>query len=185
MGSDKAFLVHEGRKFVQIISAEMLKISNEVMVVIGNKDRKAFEAVIDPHVKIINDEFEIRNPMGGMLSAIPRLSHPYVAFLACDTPLVKSSVIRFLYEKAVGHSAAIPIWNDKKKGLEPLCAVYNTRETEKAGLEALRKNKIGCKNLISFLSDVEYVDVERLKELDPKLVSLINVNFMDDLKLLE
>ena len=179
MGTDKAFLEYKGSSFIQIISNEMLKISNDVLVIIGTKDSSPFEKVLDPSVRIFNDEYRIGNPMGGMLSATKYAKNEYSAFLACDTPLVKNRLVKYLYDLSLGHSAAIP--GTKRNDCEPLCAVYNIQAVKDAGLEALKRNKIGCKNLISFLSDVVYVNVEELRHFDPKLDSFLNINSQKDL----
>lgn len=174
MGFDKAFLEYEGMTFIERITEEMLKISNEILVVIGHKKREEFESVLADRVIIINDEYEIDNPVGGILSACGYLSSPYAAFLACDLPLLKMGVIRFLYESALTHSAAIPMWENGD--IEPLCAVYSVHEVETAGREAIRRQKIGCRNLISFLSDVRYVSTSVLRGYDPELLSFLNIN---------
>lgn len=184
MGSDKAFLKYNGQPFIEIISNEMLKISADVMVMVGRKEKKQFQSVVDKLVKVVEDEYYIENPMGGMISAIPHLSNPYVSFLACDTPLMKCNVIELLAEKARNHSAAVVTWDsaDKNRSSEPLSGVYNVQEIRAASTEAIKKGLIGCKKLISLLSDVNYVDIMELRKIDPLLTSLINVNSKSDLE---
>lgn len=178
MGADKAFLTLRGIPFVRMITEELRKISEDVTVVIGKKDRKGFESILASDIRIIEDEYHLGNPMGGMLSACKRVRESCCTFVGCDTPLLKAEVIKYLIGCSAGHSAALPIW--ETGDIEPLCAVYDVMETERAGLHALHDGKIGCKNLISYLRDPVYVEVNKLKPIDPMLVSFKNVNLRED-----
>lgn len=183
LGSDKAFLSFEGVPFIKRITDEMLKISEDVAVVIGKKNRIAFESILNPSVKILNDELDLANPMSGMLTMCKRNEKKHTAFVGCDMPLLKSEVIGLLFGKLEEHSAAVPIWEDGN--VEPLCAVYNTKEALEAGSIALREGRIGCKNLILHLRDVLYFNVSDLRSVDPCLDSLKNVNSKEDFEHLE
>jgi len=174
MGTDKAFLLYRGSPFVTMITDEMLKTSDDVLVVVGRKDSREFSSILDPSVRVLNDTYDLENPMGGMLSAFRSVKNSYVAFLACDTPFVRAGVIEFLHRAAVGRTAAVPLWEDGR--IEPLCAVYDVARAEAAGLKALAENSLGCRYLIRHLEGVNYIKVEDLRRLDPDLVSLRNVN---------
>lgn len=178
MGTDKALLKYRGQEFIKLISSEMLSISDEVIVTIGRKNVETFAQVLGGDVKIMQDAQYISNPVGGMISAGRKIAHSYCAFLGCDTPFVKKEVVKLIYQHAIGHSAAIPIWENGD--LEPLCGVYDAKATIKAGQAALHKGKLGCKNLISFLPSPVYLKVEDLRKVDPELVSFKNVNTTED-----
>lgn len=182
MNQDKAFLQYKGKAFVDLIFNEMKKVSTDVKVVIGKKDKARFQDILGSNADIVNDIFDLDNPMGGMMTACSLLDKGYVAFIACDLPLVRSELVFGLYQRALGHSAAIPRWNDGH--IEPLCAVYNVEQTRKAGDTALKAGKIGCKNLISYLKDVVFIDTEELRRYDPQLVSFLNINSAKDLAML-
>jgi molybdopterin-guanine dinucleotide biosynthesis protein A len=178
MGTDKAFLPYNGRPFVAIIAEEMLKVSGDVLVVIGNKDESSFRKVLDERIRVVPDSQYLTNPMGGMLSTFQRVSNEYVSFVACDVPLMKSEVIRFLYESARGHSAAVPRWESGE--IEPLCAVYNVRQSEEAGLKARDRGTLSCGHLVAELRDVNFVPVDSLRRFEPGLAFLKNVNHKED-----
>lgn len=193
MGSDKAFLLYKARPFVSIIAQEMSKISNEIIVPIGKKDRRKFESILrDDHTLIINDEYDLATPLSGMLTALNYATNPYAAVIACDLPLVKSEIISLLYKRACNHSGAVPRWpehsaprgQDGKSRIEPLCAVYNASQARQATWEALKRGKVGCRHMVSMLADVRYVDVTELEVLDEELDSLTNINTLDDYFLL-
>jgi len=179
MGTDKAFLLYKGRPFVAVIAEEMLKVAGDVLVVIGNKDGSSFRRVLDDRIRVIADSYYLTNPIGGMLSTFREVRNEYVAFVACDVPLMKSDVISFLHDAARGHSAAVPRWENGH--VEPLCAVYNVQQSEEAGLKAFDRGNLSCAHLVGELQDVNFVPVEELRRLEPSLGFLRNVNRREDL----
>lgn len=178
MGRDKAFLLYRGRAFISTIVKEALEVSDEVIVVVGPKRRGRFARILPDTVSIVSDSYHVDNPMGGVLSAFEHVKNPYAAVLACDLPLVKSEALRFLHRKALGHSAAVPVWDHGAS--EPLCAVYSVRETKEAGLLALNAGQIGPRRMLSFLRDPQFVNVSELRDYDRDLGSLLNINSRND-----
>ena len=178
MGTDKAFLTYQSKPFVKIITEEMQQITDDLIVVIGSKKKSDFAAVLDPKVRILEDKQELGNPIGGMLTGFETAIHDYIAVLACDSPLVRNQVVKLLFKAARNYDAAVPIWEDRNT--EPLCAVYNKELARRAAMDALRMGKIGPKNLLAQLVNVNYVDVSKIRKFDPTLASLINVNSKED-----
>ena len=179
MGYDKAFLTYKGRQFISIISEKMLEVSSDVIVANGTKDPSNFESSLDKGIRILNDNQSLMNPMGGILSALARTRHDYAAIVACDSPLVRTEVIRFLFEQARNRDAAVPIWEDGFR-IEPLCAVYDAKEAMRAGMAALEDGKLGPKHMVSYLRDVNYLAMSKVRTYDPELASFLNVNTQDD-----
>jgi molybdopterin-guanine dinucleotide biosynthesis protein A len=76
------------------------------------------------------------------------------------------------------NSAAIPIWENNDA--EPLCAVYELEQAQQAVAKELRLGKLGPKNLVAQLAAVNYVPVSKIREYDPLLESLVNINSRED-----
>ena len=182
IGTDKAFLQYKGQPFIKMIATELHRVATEVAVVIGRKDKRLFKEVLGPAVRIVKDEYDLGNPMGGMITGADSVRNPYVVFVGCDCPLLNAEVLRYLHSLAFGHSAAIPIWENGNT--EPPCSVYNSEEARNASRQALYEGRIGCKNLISYLRDPVYVSVDKLRKYDGSLGSLVNVNTENDLNFL-
>jgi len=179
MKRDKAFLRFQGRSFLELIYDEVSRISTHVIVIVGEKDGGKFKQILGRNAGIIKDVSFIGAPLGGMLTASSELTEDYVGFVACDLPFVRSELILELYHIAKGHSAAVPRWKDGR--LEPLCAVYRREEVGTAAMSALNNGRVGCKDMISLLKDVIYVDVEDMRSVDPDLRSFLNFNTRKDL----
>jgi len=182
MGSDKAFLQFGGESFVSIIANELLEISDDVIVVVGTKDPREFvKEVDDKRVRFMNDERCTSNPLGGMITGFEAANDKYAAVVACDLPLVRKRLISNLFEAAEGRDGAVPIWNPSVRfSMEPLCAVYHTQSMIKAINRSLARGEAGCKKVVMTLKDVDYVPVSELREFDPELNSLRNVNTQED-----
>lgn len=188
MGTDKAFLRYSGHTFISLITEQLLRISDDLVVAIGKKDRRTFESelVADKRLLLINDDPYIDNPLGGMLSAFGRVKNEYAFVTACDSPLPKLDVAKYLYNVARSHSAAVPVWEeDDVLTSEPLIAVYNVEQTKTAILHAMKRNMMGCKRILSLLTDTKYVSVKDLRNFDPTLTSLLNINIRQDYHRLE
>ena len=179
-GEDKAFLNLNGLPFITKISNQMLLVSDDVLVVIGSKDEKRFADNVRGNVTVAKDKYHFGTPVSGMLTACELVKHPYIAFVGCDMPLVRAGVIKYLYECALGHSAAVPMWENGQT--EPLCSVYNVEKFREAALHAEKRNARGCKRVIDFLQDANFVPVFDLRRIDPNLESLRNINSREDLK---
>jgi len=188
MGNDKAFLPYKRNTFISAIVSEMLYISDDIIVVIGAKNPSRFmEEIVDKRVRFVKDRRYISNPLGGMLTGFELATSRYAAVIACDLPLVKKELILALFAAAEGHDAAVPIWNPKDKfSTEPLCAVYNVQSMIRTINHSLSKGEFGCKRVVMALGDLNCIPVARLRECDPELDSLKNINTKEDyLDLLE
>jgi len=178
MGRDKAFLQFGQATFISAIANEMLRISDEVIAVIGKKDTSQFTtAGVDRRVSFVNDIQYLSNPLGGMLTGFSKTRSRYAAVIACDLPLVKGCVMSALFAAAEGHDGAVPVWDPLNRySMEPLCAVYNVQTMTVAIRDALSRGETKCKRVVMTLPDVNYVPASELREYDPDLGSFRNIN---------
>jgi molybdenum cofactor guanylyltransferase len=178
MGSDKAFLKLGDRTFLSIITSELMKVSDDIIVVVGKEEPQKFNEVIDRSIKVIRDRHDFGSPASGIATCLEHTKYLTATIVACDLPLVKAEVIDYLYMCSPGYSAAVPIWPNGD--IEPLCAVYNIRETKAALAQALEFNhSIGPRHIIRAMKNVNYVRVSSLRSYDRALLSLFNVNSRD------
>ena len=177
LGKDKAFLTLNGIPFITIVSAELSKVCDDVLVVIGNKEEAGFrEALPRDSVLVVKDNYDFKNPVSGILTACELAKNPYIALIGCDMPLIRSEVIAYLYLSALEHSAAVPIWEDGRR--EPLCSVYNAKQFREA---ARRMDRIGgCAEMLGYLENLVLVPVSSIRRIDPQLDSLKNINSKAD-----
>lgn len=184
MGRDKAFLEFGQNQFVYRIARELLRVSDDLMVVIGRKDKSHFQQTFDElkleghdlsHVRVVNDQYSFENPLNGILTGFESARHELAAVVACDMPLISSDVIKSLRRQIEGFDCAVPIWEDYN--IEPLCGVYGIRNSIEAAKLAIEDGKVGPKHMVSYIQKVNYVPVSSLRLLDPNLESLLNINY--------
>ncbi len=184
MGRDKAFLELGPNAFVYRIARELLRVSDDLMVVIGRKEKDQFQQTFeelkleghDPsRVRVLNDQYDFENPLAGILTGFANARHEYSAVVGCDMPLINSSIIKSLGNHAEGFDCAVPIWENYT--IEPLCGVYHVRHSIEASTLAIMDGKVGPKHMVSYIPRANYVPVSLLRLLDPNLDSLMNINY--------
>lgn len=100
--------------------------------------------------------------------------------LAADIPFVNADVIKKIHEEAKGFDMAIPIWENGN--IEPLYAVYNVPTIINAFKESYKKGEVRIRDAMTNLKNINYVPVEKFKDIDNKLNCFININNPEDLQ---
>ena len=154
--------------------------ADEVVVVTKGTHAAPIRAVLPHGVLLKTDSRRVQSPLVGFVAGAEALSSEYVAFLACDLPLLSPAVLETLFAAAAERDAAIPRWPDGR--IEPMVAVYLRAPARDAALEALDAGERANTDLIRRLLDVAYVPVDALRTVDPELDSFVNVNTPADLK---
>ncbi len=178
MGTDKAFLKVNNIPFLKIIYDKVSLLSDDIMVIIGNKEDKEFRDLLPSKAAILKDLVYTMSPVGGLITAALKSKKQYFAAIAVDMPLISTKVIEKLYFLALGHSAAIPVHKDGT--LEVLCAVYNSFAIKEANLNSVTS----LKELVKMLPNPIFINIENFRDVDPSLDSFFNVNTKEDLKIL-
>ena len=185
MGREKAFLSYDGQPFVSAIAGQLSMVSEDVVVVVGDKEPSEFGPLLGEGVRVYKDDRYLSNPLGGILTGLGVARYSRSAIVGCDTPLLRAEVIECLYEEMGDHVAAVPVWEgDEIMTMEPLCGVYSVAEARKAAAKALESDA-SLKRMVMLLGDVQYVDVSRLRLVDPSLDSLVDINTPDEYARLE
>ncbi|MFP4545786.1 MAG: molybdenum cofactor guanylyltransferase [Methanomassiliicoccales archaeon] len=176
-GEPKAFFQFEGRNLIEHVVHPLNGASE---VVISCKTGEGELANLFPRARVVRDREAVKGPMAGLLGALPLIRSEYVVVLPCDIPRLRPEVIGLLVERGRGRSAAVPRW--PAGHIEPLTAVYHTREMEEAVQQAWDDGEMKLSRAIDRLSDVVYVPTEEIGEVDPELDSFTNINLPSDLK---
>jgi molybdopterin-guanine dinucleotide biosynthesis protein A len=180
-GTDKALELLSGLPLVSWVAAQAKREVDDVIITIGaSQDISRYLRVLPPKVKVIVDKVALRNPMIGILTGLEATSSQYAVILTCDVPFVSATVIRHLFERAIGYDAAIPKWPNGN--LEPLQAVYKVESTLRAVRQTLAAREQRVVHMIKRLQRVAYISTEHLKRFDGKLLTFFNINSREDLK---
>ncbi|MEN3324248.1 molybdenum cofactor guanylyltransferase [Mariniflexile soesokkakense] len=117
MGTDKGFLMYEGKSFVQHSIDALKPLVSNTLIVSNNKAYDVFG------LKRIEDVIENAGPLAGIYSGLKQSSTAYNLVLSCDIPLISTIILKKLIHEIDVESEVIQI---KSHGKEmPLIALYN------------------------------------------------------------
>jgi molybdopterin-guanine dinucleotide biosynthesis protein A len=174
-GREKYFFTFRGKTFIDRLIDTLKEVADEIVVVArdpGQCDR--FGHIGD--IRCISDVRRGLGPIGGLHAGALAVHGEYVFVAACDMPCIHQGVVRLLFDAAVGYDAAIPCWNADM--LEPLHAVYR----RSALLGYLEEHEsLSLRAMVRSL-DARYVRMEKIRKIDPNLMTFTNINNLDDLE---
>lgn len=174
-GREKYFFTFRGKTFIDRLIDTLKKAVDEIVVVArdpGQCDR--FGHIGD--IRCISDVRRGLGPIGGLHAGALAVHGEYVFVAACDMPCIHPGVVRMLFDAAVGYDAAIPCWNADM--LEPLHAVYR----RSALLGYLEEHESLSLRAMIWSLDTRYVRVDKIREIDPGLLTFTNINNLEDLE---
>ncbi|MGB9837697.1 molybdenum cofactor guanylyltransferase [Methanothermobacter sp.] len=180
MGSDKGLLVMEGRSFIEIITDKLLGYFSEVAVVFRDSGQAAnYTGLLDSSIRILTDEVPGVGPLGGIFTALGRISGSAALFLPCDSPLVTGEFLLNMKDAfrvmGAGCDAIVPCRDDLP---EPLHAVYSVKIRDHIdGLLAKNERRVRV-----LLDSIESCRIDAIS-LDPSLRSFRNFNRPEDLRI--
>lgn len=132
MGTDKAFVMLEGRSLLARALDVCRTITGEVRIV-GDREKFA------PFADVVEDVFPGCGPLAGIHAALRASGTDLNLVLAVDLPFVSPALLHFLMGQA-REGGAIVTLPRAGKGWQPLCAVYR-RAFADAAETALRAGR--------------------------------------------
>ena len=171
-GKNKALLSPGGQTIMDRLYNTLRGSFDEVLLVTNNPLQ-----YLSWDLTIVTDLFPIRSSLTGIHAGLFYASAPHAFITACDTPFLKTELIRVLLEELEPKQDVImPVTG---KGNEPLCAIYSKRCIKP--IERQLKNK--DTKIVNFFPKVRVKEIPeaRLRSADPHLISFFNINTPKDL----
>lgn len=181
---EKALLEFEGKTILERLLESLFRVVDEAILSVRDKNQeKKFRPVLEKfparEIRFCFDTLEDAGPLEGIRAGLLESRGEYSFVCAGDMPFVDSRVVDLLFEKAIGHDAALPKWEDRK--FEPLHAVYSKKmisEIEKA----FEKGKRSVLTPVFEMKDVVFVEVSEIRKIDSKLRTFANINTVDEMQ---
>jgi molybdopterin-guanine dinucleotide biosynthesis protein A len=181
--TEKALLEFEGKTILEHQLEILFQVVDEVIISVRDSAQKEkFRPVIEKlssyGVNFCFDTLVDAGPLEGIRAGLLQSRAEYSFVCAGDMPFIDSRVVDFLFEKAIGHDAALPRWEDEK--FEPLHAVYSKKmitEIEKT----FEKGKHSVLTPVFEMQNVVFVEVSEIRKIDPELRTFTNINTAEDL----
>ena len=180
-GREKGLVELMGKPMIRHVVDKVVPLVQETLIIVSNKEQsERYSKVFDDSTRIFVDEVDERSPLIGALTGFHNAANDYALLLSCDTPLVSRNFLSLLIDLSLGRDAVVPRWPNRQ--IEPLQAMYATKTTYSAAVEAFREGNLNLRAMISRLKNVLYVSTVVIKAIDPELYTFHNVNDPDSLK---
>jgi molybdopterin-guanine dinucleotide biosynthesis protein A len=181
---EKALLEFEGKTILERLLENLFRVVDEVILSVRDTSQKeklmtVREKFPDREIRFCFDTLEDAGPLEGIRAGLLESGSEYSFVCAGDMPFVNPNVVDLLFEKASGHDAALPKWDDRM--FEPLHAVYSRKmipEIEKA----FGKDKHSVLTPVFAMQNVFFVEVSEIRKIDPELRTFANINTVEDLE---
>lgn len=177
MGRDKALLPVSDEVFLERI-CRIVTPATGTVIVVAAEDQKVPELGTD--VRVVTDLLPDAGPLAGLLTGLQELQRrnpqaTQVWLSGCDAPFVSVPVIERLRQLLKDADAVVV---EHQQQLQPLAAVYHVRILPVVN----RLIESGQRSLQQLLHSIRCVrvDAESLRDLDPDLKFLRNINTPED-----
>ena len=180
-GQDKCLKELACKPLIVHVLDRVSRLANEIVVVVGSEAQQdQLLRVIGTKGQIVIDKYNDHSPLIGALTGFESVKTEHALLLPCDAAFVSAEIATLLLDLCIGKNAAIPRWPDGK--IEPLQAVYDVKSAVSAGNTAMDEGKRDMLGMISHLHGIRYVSTLVLQQYDPKLVTFLNINTVQDWK---
>ena len=171
MGTDKSFVLFQGRPLIEVVREAVEGLGDELIIVTNKPDDYAHLGL-----PMVGDLYPETGPLGGIYTALHHAAHPHLLTVACDMPWLNRPLLDYMAGLRGTADVIVPRWD---KFPEPLHAVYS-----QACLEPIReKLEAQMYKITAFYGRVSlrFIDRAEIERFDPDGRSFINVNTAQDL----
>ena len=176
MGRDKASLPFGDELMLQRVVRLLSEVVDSSAIVVVSAEGQILPP-LPPQIRIACDENPGRGPLEGLAAGLNAMSDDVEAVYAtsCDVPLMATEFVRAMFNNLGNHEIAVPV---EGQFHHPLAAVYRPRVLTTVQ-QLLNANRLRPRFLFDEVDTIE-VDVESLREFDPTLSTLMNLNHPED-----
>ncbi|MHA1383047.1 MAG: molybdenum cofactor guanylyltransferase [Candidatus Helarchaeota archaeon] len=182
---DKAIVKVEGTPIL-VHTIEILKeITDEILIIVNNMDRKKnYEEILKNYkidsVKIyIDEKNNCKGPLLGIVTAVKKVKRKYCLVLPCDLPFIKVQTLNLLIRNLAKKGITLFIHNNGE--IEPLPTCISVEECLEIIKLACRLGKRRIDDIYRGYTELSLVPTFWFCEFDPQLKSLVNLNYPNDL----
>jgi molybdopterin-guanine dinucleotide biosynthesis protein A len=174
--ADKGLINLAGKPLILHVIERIEDLVDEIIVCVKTDTQLSlYSQVLPKKSKLVSDiQGFPEGPLTGTLTGLMNAKGKYSLILPCDTPFISKKVASLLFDVAVGVDAAIPRWPNGY--IEPLQTVYMTKPALEAARRAINDNNLKMQSMISLLKRVRYLSTIVIREIDPKMLTFLNIN---------
>jgi len=154
MGTDKGLIINEARTWAQTAVDKLSSIPVAVLLSVNTQQYETYSSIF-PAAMLMRDDasLNIKGPLLGVLSTSVAYPEEDLFVLACDMPLMDTSILQQLYDRYLNDRQyeAFVFVDDQQP--EPLCAIYTAAGLHKiySALQAGGLHKYSMKFALGLL----------------------------------
>lgn len=164
-----------GKSMLQRVHEAIGPLAGQVIVSVADARMAEFLRPVLPTVAFAVDRRPGSGPIEGIRRGIQIARGERLLVAPCDAPLLRPGLYRLLLASLGSHEAAVP----KLEVFDPVRAVYRTAALRRVLAE--NESLPSPSSLVDRL-DAVFVDEERVRSVDPRLDSFLDVNVESDLR---
>ncbi|GAB4333441.1 MAG: hypothetical protein Kow00117_17370 [Phototrophicales bacterium] len=174
MGQDKSFVMFKGKPLIEHV-IDRLRVLNLNMMIITNSPEKYSHLGLP----MFTDEITGCGSLGGIYTALKKSVSSYILCVACDMPFLNPTLLHYQIKLSSNFDAVIPRIDDKAHNLH---AIY----ARSCQLCIRQQIETGNFRISDFYRDlnVRYINKVEIEALDPRFLSLVNLNTPNDVKMM-
>lgn len=175
MKRDKGLMDLAGEPLVCRVVDGVSGVVDEVLVVVGSAEQhKKYSDVLGDRAEILTDIYGDGSPLVGAFTGLQRARGEYALIIACDMPFVSHDVVRWIFAEAEGRDGATFEWPNG--WIEPFFSVYRVEPSLRIAGELFEEKNMRLRMVLRRLPDVKHIPIDALRERDPELFTLFDVD---------
>ncbi len=132
MGTDKGLLKPEEKTWAATAADKLQQLSLPVLYSINQQQFSLYKSYFPVAELIIDDEeLIVKGPLSGLLSIHKKYPSNNLLVLACDMPLMQTSLLKTLLDMALSNPNFDAWLYKNNEEPEPLCAIYSANALAK------------------------------------------------------
>jgi len=181
MGEEKGLALLGGKPLISYVARTLESVADEIVIAVAKGMSGRYREALGDEYMIAEDKRAGVGPLEGLVTALSAAHEDSVLISPCDTPFLKVDLCKSIVSLARKRDGAVPrIRGD----FEPLHGVYARIKCLAAFEEAMEEG--GRRPVDAYkMLDLEYIDEDIVRVMDPRLESFWNLNSPEDLELAE
>jgi molybdopterin-guanine dinucleotide biosynthesis protein A len=180
MTVDKGLTLLHGEPLILHTKRRVARVVDEVIVVTHTREQQQTYQRVLNDTKIILDIIGEGSPVLGAYTGLSNALGNYTLLTGHDMPHIDPRVVEHLFNLADGHDAATPVWPNGY--VEPLHSVYRSSAGAEQARRLLDTGETRLRMILRGLIDVVALPVEQIRQIDPELLTLHDIDSLEDLE---
>nr|MDO8113776.1 molybdenum cofactor guanylyltransferase [Candidatus Sigynarchaeota archaeon] len=190
-GKQKALIDLGGTTVIESILNELGNSFKHIYISVKNDEQeralRAIKTSFNEKISYLKDLAQFPGGMRddaaifGIYSSLSEVSEPYAFVISCDMPFVTRDIVSLLAQHVSTHpDAIVPRWENGY--LEPMLAIYQAAAARSIIEKHILQRQYQLIGIFKDLKNIVHVPIESIKEVDPNLSCVVNINTERDLE---